>query len=87
MRDVIKSASEKRNSNITLTSIHSAKGLEYDIVYLIDNLQERDFDKKNVEEERRVFYVGMTRAKEKLNILVPGEPSVLVNELIMSNTK
>ena len=66
-----------KGSNITLTSIHSAKGLEYDRVYIIDNLREMNFDKKNLdedeyekklEEERRIFYVGMTRAKDELNI-------------------
>ena len=93
LKNVIKSASENRNANITLTSIHSAKGLEYDIVYMIDNLDELNIDKNipeeeyesKLEEERRVFYVGMTRAKNKLNIVVPGEPSVFVNELIVSN--
>jgi DNA helicase-2/ATP-dependent DNA helicase PcrA len=96
LKGVIRKASENKNSKITLTSIHSAKGLEYDIVYMIDNLDELNVDKKNIsddeyakklEEERRVFYVGMTRAKNKLNIIVPGEPSAFVNELIMSNKK
>ena len=93
LKDVIRTASENRNANVTLTTIHSAKGLEYDYVYIIDNLDELNIDKnlsdeeyKNkLEEERRIFYVGMTRAKEKLNIVVPGEPSVFVNELIISN--
>jgi DNA helicase-2/ATP-dependent DNA helicase PcrA len=93
LRNVIRTASENRNANVTLTTIHSAKGLEYDYVYIIDNLDELNIDKnlsdeeyKNkLEEERRIFYVGMTRAKEKLNIVVPGEPSVFVNELIISN--
>ncbi|MDD2397222.1 MAG: ATP-dependent helicase [Tissierellia bacterium] len=93
LKDVIRTASENRNANVTLTTIHSAKGLEYDYVYIIDNLDELNIDKnlsdeeyKNkLEEERRVFYVGMTRAKDKLNIVVPGEPSVYVNELIISN--
>jgi len=67
--------------------------LEYDYVYMIDNLNELNIDKNlsvedyqsKLEEERRIFYVGMTRAKEKLNIIVPGEPSIFVNELIISN--
>jgi superfamily I DNA/RNA helicase len=42
---------------------------------------------KDHTEERRVFYVGMTRAKNKLNIVVPGEPSLFVNELIEANKK
>ena len=95
LRDVIKRASENRNANITLASIHSAKGLEYDYVYMIDNLEEMNIDKdipadkyeKELEEERRVFYVGMTRARDKLNIVVPGQPSLFVNELIEANKK
>ncbi len=95
LRDVIKRASENRKANITLTSIHSAKGLEYDYVYMIDNMEDMNIDKnisadeyeKKLEEERRVFYVGMTRAKNKLNIVVPGEPSLFVNELIEANKK
>lgn len=97
LQNVIKEASEKTNANITFTTIHSAKGLEYDVVYMIDNLEgEFPSEKKKmsdteyekmIEEERRIFYVGMTRAKEKLNILVPGKPSLFVNELILSNKK
>ena len=97
LKDVIKKASQNKNSNITLATIHSVKGLEYDYVYMIDNIEgEFPSDKRNmsaddyektVEEERRVFYVGMTRAKKKLNIIVPGKPSLFINELIMSNKK
>lgn len=94
---VIKSASENISAKITLTTIHSAKGLEYDSVYMIDNIDgEFPGDRKNtpkseyekmLEEERRVFYVGMTRAKKELNIIVPGIPSLFVNELIHVNKK
>ncbi|WP_312832782.1 ATP-dependent helicase [Sedimentibacter saalensis] len=97
LQDVIKSASENINANVTLTTIHSAKGLEYDFVYMIDNLSgEFPSEKKNMsdddyekilEEERRIFYVGMTRAKKVLNIIVPGATSLFVNELIQSNKK
>lgn len=96
LQTVIKDASEKKNSNITLTTIHSAKGLEYDYVYMIDNMDgEFPSDRKNMkqeeyekmlEEERRIFYVGMTRARKELNIIVPGVPSLFVNELIQCNT-
>lgn len=70
----------KDKSAITLTTIHSAKGLEFDDVYLVD-LIEGDFpsvsslelaslgDEKPLEEERRLFYVGMTRARNNLNLL------------------
>ena len=97
LQDVIKNSSENKNAKITLSTIHSAKGLEYDYVYLIDNIDgEFPGDMRNMkkieyekmlEEERRVFYVGMTRAKKKLNIIIPGVPSLFVNELINSNRK
>ena len=97
LQDVIKNASDNKNSNVTLTTVHSAKGLEYDYVYMIDNIEgEFPSEKRNmpsdeyeklIEEERRVFYVGMTRAKKVLNIVVPGTPSLFVNELVQSNKK
>jgi DNA helicase-2/ATP-dependent DNA helicase PcrA len=97
LQDVIKNASENKEARITLATIHGAKGLEYDNVYLIDNIDgEFPSDKRNMsqekyeemlEEERRIFYVGMTRAKSTLNIIVPGIPSVFVNELVYANKK
>jgi DNA helicase-2/ATP-dependent DNA helicase PcrA len=97
LQDVIKTASENTDASVTLTTIHSAKGLEYDCVYMIDNIEgEFPSDRRNmpdeqyqkmIEEERRIFYVGMTRAKKVLNIIIPGKPSLFVNELIQSNKK
>lgn len=97
LQSVIKNASENTSANVTLTTIHSAKGLEYDVVYMIDNIEgEFPSEKRNMsnedyekilEEERRIFYVGMTRAKKKLNIIVSGNPSLFVNELIKANKK
>ena len=96
LKEVIKKASANKDSKVTLTTIHGAKGLEYDHVYLVDNIDEMKFDKdiqddeyeSKLEEERRIFYVGMTRAKKTLNILVPGEePSLFVKELMNSNSQ
>ena len=63
-------------SNLVLETIHRSKGLEYDKVFIVDvNKNEFpiiDFERdpeKNLEEERRVFYVAMTRAKDNLFIL------------------
>ena len=54
-------------------TIHSAKGKEYDKVILIHNtLEDKDFpfhDSDDINEDRRVFYVAMTRAKDELVIL------------------
>mgnify|MGYP003562190475 FL=1 len=58
---------------VTLATLHSAKGLEFERVYLIDVNEGMTPYKKavlepDIEEERRLFYVGMTRAKEYLTI-------------------
>lgn len=62
---------EKKNA-ITLMTLHSAKGLEFPIVFII-GMEEGLFphsrslmDRGELEEERRLCYVGMTRAKKKL---------------------
>ena len=60
-------------SNVVLSTIHGAKGLEFDTVFLIDIVDEEIPGSNNasdaeLEEERRIFYVGMTRARENLYI-------------------
>ncbi len=63
-------------ATVILTTIHSAKGLEFDTVCMID-LVEGEFPGsgantgEDLEEERRLFYVGMTRAKEELYLCYP----------------
>lgn len=82
-----KSGYSNNRDTITLTTIHSSKGLEYDVVFMID-LKESEIPGANViesakknddysvlEEERRLFYVGMTRAKEYIYLLCPGPES------------
>lgn len=59
--------------SVTLSTLHSAKGLEYETVYLIDvNEGIMPYKKaaldEDIEEERRMFYVGMTRAKKNLHL-------------------
>ena len=63
-------------NNLKLSTIHSSKGLEYDTVFVID-LIKNEFpiilDEENyferLEEERRIFYVAITRAKNSLYLL------------------
>jgi DNA helicase-2/ATP-dependent DNA helicase PcrA len=62
-------------SSITLMTLHSAKGLEFPVVFMV-GLEETilphthaHFDQRDMEEERRLCYVGMTRAKEELYML------------------
>lgn len=65
---------ESSDSKFILSTIHSSKGLEYDRVFLMDVIdgilpsQSAAEDRALMEEERRLFYVGMTRAKNELNI-------------------
>ncbi len=63
---------EEREDRVSLMTVHSAKGLEFPIVYLV-GMEERIFphasssrDEGGIEEERRLCYVAMTRAMEHL---------------------
>ena len=61
---------------IKLTTVHQAKGLEYDVVFLIGAADgqfptRRSIEAGDVEEERRLFYVAVTRAKNELYISYP----------------
>jgi DNA helicase-2/ATP-dependent DNA helicase PcrA len=63
---------------ITLTTMHSAKGLEFDYVFIIDANEgiiphEKSNLPEDIEEERRLFYVAMTRARKNLEILFASE--------------
>ncbi len=65
---------ERRDSKIRLLTVHAAKGLEFDHVWVPD-CNEKTFphgntsDTEHLEEERRIFYVAMTRAKKDLELL------------------
>lgn len=62
----------KNPEGITLSTMHSAKGLEWKTVYVIDCIEGKtpfakaEGDPAQEEEERRLFYVAMTRAKDRL---------------------
>jgi len=61
----------KTNEALTMMTIHSAKGLEFNYVFIV-GLEEglfpiiREFDDNDIEEERRLFYVALTRSKKKV---------------------
>jgi len=82
-----------QDNGLSLLTIHAAKGLEFDKVYIPD-CNEKVFpygtltERETWEEERRIFYVGMTRAKENLELLYltgtkerPRLPSRFLNPL------
>lgn len=76
IEDYEKILNKKRQANIILSTIHKSKGLEYDNVFVVDLVKGEfplifDFkDKENrLEEERRMFYVAMTRACDNLHLV------------------
>lgn len=83
-----------KDANVTLTTIHSAKGLEFDEVIVLDALSGilpvDDIDSLlDPEEEARIFYVAATRAKEHLTFYVPNaffkipaKPSAYIQRLL-----
>lgn len=78
LQNLCKNSRNVKNA-VTLSTVHSAKGLEFDRVYIID-LVDGDFPSitsienaekgkfELIEEERRLFYVGMSRAKYHLSL-------------------
>lgn len=76
----INASYQNKNKNaVTLSTIHNAKGLEWDEVFLLDLIEgmiperqaikaEEEGRREPLEEERRLFYVGMTRAKNQLTL-------------------
>lgn len=84
---------QKRASEaqIYLSTLHGAKGLEFDRVYMIDLMQDQIPTYTSVkqcqqgevgllEEERRLFYVGMTRAREELTLMSIHSPRSIRQE-------
>ncbi len=73
MQDMIKK-DDNVTDRVNMMTLHSAKGLEFNTVILV-GLEEgllpsnQSIGQENVEEERRLFYVGITRAREKLLIM------------------
>jgi len=94
---------EKRNYSscpFILSTIHGSKGLEYDNVFLIDVQdgifpEEVPVDLKHIakdeletyEEERRLFYVGVTRAKHNLYLFKTQQKSTFISQLLNTWTK
>lgn len=84
LRGLIASHKNDPKCPLTLSTVHSSKGLEYERVYLLDvmdgilpaknRMESRDEDEiRKYEEERRIFYVAMTRAKDELYLFSCGD--------------
>ncbi len=94
LRHILTESEPDYKSKFILSTIHSSKGLEYDTVYLMDVINgvfpskivkfktASPKEKKDYEEERRIFYVGITRAKDRLCILKYADAaSIFVSEI------
>ncbi|MBR2510504.1 MAG: UvrD-helicase domain-containing protein [Lentisphaeria bacterium] len=62
---------EKKEPGVTLSTVHASKGLEYPVVFLVamekDSFpHERSLEEGSLDEEKRLFYVAITRAKKEL---------------------
>lgn len=93
LRDIVKNNPNNGECNFILSTIHSSKGLEYKNVYILDaidgvfpdkvydNVYQLSKDERSeYEEARRVFYVGMTRAKDNLFFFRTGAAATFINE-------
>ena len=85
--DRIQEMISRRAIPVEVTTIHKAKGREWEKVILVHNTLARRFPRRdnNLAEERRVFYVAMTRAKKKLVVLGGTCPFVPEFEKIPKN--
>lgn len=99
LSEIVKTRDASENGKFILSTIHSAKGLEYDTVYLVDvvdgifpetvidnpSLADRE-ELKAYEEDRRLFYVGVTRAKNILRIFTYScDKSSFCEEILQKN--
>lgn len=81
-------AEEEEERGVTLMTLHSAKGLEFPRVYIMgveDGLipHSHNLEKtENLEEERRLFYVGITRAKEKLSLVIAQRRRIFTYDMV-----
>ena len=71
---------------VTLMTLHGSKGLEYPVVFICGVRKglvplERETMETEEEEERRLFYVGMTRAREELILVTSSEPSAYLSDI------
>ncbi len=76
--DTLRDRGEMPAGKVMVSTLHASKGLEYDTVFILDVNErviphEKSTDPEALEEERRMFYVGMTRAIKKLHLFSVSE--------------
>lgn len=81
-----RSGHEPTREAITLATVHGTKGLEWNEVYLVGANRgmfpiSHAISEKDIAEERRLFYVAVTRAKDVLNISFSSEPSEFISTI------
>ena len=85
--DIMRSGGKAYLSDaVHLMTLHGSKGLEFPVVFLCGIKEgeiplERPDRPADTEEERRLFYVGMTRAKEELYVMTSQHPSCFLSEI------
>lgn len=87
LQKIIRAGSKTDNAKVLLSTIHSAKGLEYDNVVLVDvadGVFPSNSKDTDIEEEKRLFYVAMTRARKKLCIFAFREEESEFTEYVRS---
>lgn len=95
LQDILTRKETDYSCNFILSTIHASKGLEYDTVYLMDvtdgilpaqmlkNPEKASREERETyEEERRLFYVGATRAKSELYVFTTGKSHSFCKELL-----
>lgn len=70
------STNEREEGGVNFYTLHRSKGLEFEVVFIMDVCEEiiplnKATLEEEIEEERRLFYVGITRAKKRLYIIAP----------------
>lgn len=100
LQEIIQQKETNPDCQVYLSTIHASKGLEYDTVYLMDVIDgilpeqvpasQRFASKKEkeiYEEERRLFYVGVTRAKNRLYLFTANRKSTFCEDFFGKGAK
>lgn len=102
LKEIIQTKKTSEDCPFILSTIHASKGLEYEIVYMLDvvdgilpaqiprslhSSKPSREEMETYEEERRLFYVGATRAKQDLRLMTTNRKSSFCEELLGKREK